>query len=156
MRFFTTHISDYASDLALSVLRSTYVSEGAMVRKFENALASDLGLSRPAAVNSGTSALHLAMDIVGVGPRDEVILPAQTFVATGLVILMHRAKPVFADIEPFTGNISADSIVQKMSIHTRAIIPVHWAGYPCDLDEINAIARAHRVAVIEDGAHALG
>ena len=127
-----------------------------MVAQFESALAGRLGLLNPVALNSGTSALHLALALAGIGPGDEVILPAQTFVATGLVILMQRATPVFADIDPLTGNISPASIAEKITPRTRAILPVHWAGYPCDLDEINAIAEKHGLIVIEDAAHALG
>jgi perosamine synthetase len=85
-----------------------------------------------------------------------VILPAQTFVASGLVILMCGAKPVFADIDPRTGNIDPTSIRSKITSRTRAIMPVHWGGYPCDLDEINAIATEHDLLVVEDAAHALG
>ena len=156
MDFFHTHISPRSIELATQVLQSGWVSEGRMVKEFEAALAARLGLCNPVAVNSGTSALHLALAIAGVGPGDEVILPAQTFVATGLVILMQGATPVFADIDPLTGNISPASIAEKITPRTRAIMPVHWGGYPCDLDEINAIAEQHGLAVIEDAAHALG
>src|SRR5262249_43887055 len=123
---------------------------------FEQELATTLGLIRPVAVNSGTSALHLALEVAGVGSGDEVILPAQTFVASGLSILMCDAAPVFADIQPFTGNIDPGSVRAKITARTKAIMPVHWGGYPCDMDEINAIARGHDLAVIEDAAHALG
>jgi perosamine synthetase len=94
--------------------------------------------------------------LAGVGPGDEVILPAQTFVATGLVILMQRATPVFADIDPMTGNIAPASIAELISPRTKAVMPVHWAGYPCDMDEINTLAARHGLAVVEDAAHALG
>jgi perosamine synthetase len=154
--FFHTHISPSAVELANQVLRSAWISEGVMVKRFESALCERLGLRNPIAVNSGTSALHLALALVGVGPGDEVILPAQTFVATGLVILMQRATPIFADIDPMTGNISAASVAERINPRTKAVIPVHWAGYPCDMDEINALAARHGLAVIEDAAHALG
>ena len=156
MNFFDTHISPTAVLLATQVLRSGWISEGRVVKQFEAALASQLGLSRPVAVNSGTAALHLALALCDINQGDEVILPAQTFVATGLVILMQGAKPVFADIDPNTGNISPDSILEKITPRTKAVIPVHWGGYPCDLDEINSIAERHHLAVIEDAAHALG
>ncbi len=156
MNFFHTHISETAVQLAIETLRSGLVSEGARVRQFEQELERVLGLVRPVAVNSGTSALHLALSVAGVGPGDEVILPPQTFVATGLAILMCGATPVFADIQPMTGNIDPASIRAKISPRTKAIIPVHWAGYPCDMDEIGAIASEHRLTVIEDAAHALG
>lgn len=127
-----------------------------MVKEFEAALAGRLGFCNPVAVNSGTSALHLALAVAGVGPGDEVILPAQTFVATGLAVLMQGATPVFADIDPCTGNIALASIAERVTARTKAIMPVHWAGYPCDLDEINQLAADRGLAVIEDAAHALG
>jgi perosamine synthetase len=156
MDFFITHVSQRAIELATQTLQSTFLSEGKRVKEFETALAARLGLKNPVALNSGTSALHLALVLAGVGPGDEVILPAQTFVATGMVVLMQRATPVFADIDPLTGNISPKSIAEKITPRTRAIMPVHWGGYPCDMEEINAIAAQHGLAVIEDAAHALG
>ena len=127
-----------------------------MVERFEWALADRLGLANPVAVNSGTSALHLALVLAGVGRGDEVILPAQTFVATGLAVLMQGAVPVFADIDAETGNLTAASIAARITPRTKAVMPVNWGGYPCDLDEINALASRHGLAVVEDAAHALG
>ena len=156
MDFFSTHISNHSIELVNETLQSGWLSEGLRVKEFESALTNNLGLSNPIAVNSGTSALHLALAVAGIKPGDEVILPAQTFVATGIVILMQGATPIFADINPLTGNISSESIRAKISDHTRAIMPVHWGGYPCDMDEINQIAKEYNLAVIEDAAHALG
>ena len=156
MNFFHTHISEKSVELATETLRSTWVSEGKRVKEFEDALSADVGLTNPVAVNSGTSALHLALDIAGIGEGDEVILPPQTFVATGLVILMQRATPVFADIDRMTGNLSPDAFRCAITERTKAVMPVHWGGLPCDMDEINATARQHGIVVIEDAAHALG
>lgn len=156
MNFFHTHISPKAVEYATEALRTGWISEGPRVKEFEMRLAERLALRHPVCVNSGTSALHLALVIAGVGPGDEVIIPAQSFVATGLVILMQGAVPVFADIDATTGNIAPDSIRNKITARTKAVMPVHWAGYPCDLDEINAIATEHKLAVVEDAAHALG
>lgn len=156
MNFFHTHISLRVIELVTETLRSTFVSEGARVKQFEQALRDRMGLVNPVAVNSGTSALHLALAVANVRPGDEVILPPQTFVATGLAVLMQHATPVFADIDPKTGNISPVSIREKITERTKAIMPVHWGGYPCDMDEINAIADEHGLAIIEDAAHALG
>jgi perosamine synthetase len=156
MNFFHTHISSRAVDLAAETLRSGFVSEGRRVREFEKELERLLGLTRPVAVNSGTGALHLALAVAGVGPGDEVILPPQTFVASGLAILMCGAKPVFADVQPDTGNLDPKSLRAWITPRTKAIMPVHWGGYPCDMDEINTIAREHNLAVVEDAAHALG
>lgn len=156
MNFFNTHISEKSVQLASDALKSTYVSAGELADKFEKELEDELGLLNPVTLNSGTSALYLALAVAGVKPGDEVIVPAQTFIATGLSVLMHYAKPVFTDIQYRTGNIDPDSIRQKINDKTKAIIPVHWGGYPCDLDEINEIARENNLAVIEDAAHALG
>lgn len=156
MNLFNTHISEKSIQLATDVLKSTYVSAGKLSDKFEKELENELGLVNPVTLNSGTSALYLALAVAGIKPEDEVVIPPQTFIATGLAALMHYAKPVFADIQYKTGNIDPASIRQKITDKTKAIIPVHWAGYPCDLDEINEIARENNLAVIEDAAHALG
>lgn len=156
MNFFHTHISQKSFKRVEKVLQSTFVSEGEVVKEFEDQLGNKLGLPNPVAVNSGTSALHLGLAVSGVGSGDEVILPAQTFVATGLVILMQGATPVFADIQYETGNIDPESIKEKITEKTKVVMPVHWAGYPCDIDELNKIAKEYDLVVIEDAAHALG
>ena len=156
MNFFHTHVSSRARQLADETMRSGWLSEGEMVRRFESDLADRLGLAHPVAVNSGTAALHLGLLLAGVGPGDEVILPPQTFVATGLVVLMLAATPIFADVDPLTGNILPEDIERRITERTRAIVPVHWGGYPCDLDAIHAVAARHRLTVVEDAAHALG
>jgi perosamine synthetase len=156
IEFFFTSVSRQAADFASQVLQSSRLSEGVRVKEFETELSGRLGLLHPVAVNSGTSARHLALDVAGVRAGDEVVLPAQTFVATGLVVLMQRARPVFADIDPATGNMSPTSLREKITERTRAVMPVHWGGYPADLAEIGAIAAERSLAVIEDAAHALG
>ena len=156
MTFNFTTVSEEAIANAVATLRSGFLSEGKQVKRFEEELAARLGLVRPVALNSGTSALHLALILAGVQSGNEVIIPPQTFIATGMAVLMQGATPVFADIQYGTGNVDPASIRGKISVKTQAIIPVHWAGYPCDLGEINTIASAHNLAVIEDAAHALG
>lgn len=156
MDFFVTHVSNEAAELVARVLSSKRLSEGAMVQQFESALARELGLSRPRTVNSGTSALHLALLVAGVGPGHEVLIPPQTFVATGLSVLMTGAKPVFVDIDPATGNMDAAAAAQAVTPRTKAMMPVHWAGIPCDMRALNEVARRHSLAVVEDAAHALG
>jgi perosamine synthetase len=156
MDFFYTYISPKAREYINKVLDTTFVSAGKVAEQFEKELEEKLKLSNVVTVNSGTSALHLGLDIALIREGDEVILPAQTFIATGLVVLMHKAVPVFADIQVNTGNIDPKSIEKKITPKTKAIIPVHWAGYPCDMDEINEIARKYNLKVIEDAAHALG
>lgn len=156
MDFFHTHISEKAIELATATLRSGFLSEGKRVRQFEEEMSRVLALPKPVAVNSGTSALHLALEVAGVGRGDEVILPPQTFVASGLAIMMCGAIPVFADIQPQSGNIDPQSIRTNITPRTKALMPVHWGGYPCDMDDIDAIAKEHGLAVVEDAAHALG
>ncbi|MGI0484481.1 DegT/DnrJ/EryC1/StrS family aminotransferase [Pantanalinema rosaneae CENA516] len=153
---FHTYIHPSAVEKVYSVLDSTLLSEGKQVKEFEEALSIQLGLINPVAVHSGTSALHLALLLAGVKPGDEVICPTQTFVASALAILYVQAIPVFADIQYETGNICPQSIASKITDKTKAIMTVHWGGYPCDLDVIHAIAQQHQLVVIEDAAHALG
>jgi perosamine synthetase len=154
--FFETIISPRAIDLTAEVLRSGWVSEGFRVAEFEEVLSRDHLLSHPVAVNSGTSALHLALVLAGVKAGDEVVLPAQTFVATAHAVLMQQATPVFADIDPATGNLSPASVEGALTDRTKAVIAVHWGGYPCDLAALGEIAARHNVVLIEDAAHALG
>lgn len=153
---FNTYIDPSARENIQEVLASTFLSEGKLVKRFEEALHSELGLIHPIALNSGTSALHLAVVLAGIQPGDEVICPAQTFVASALAILQEKAIPVFADIQYQTGNICPKSIEDKITEKTKAIMVVHWGGYPCDLDEIQAIAQKYNLFVIEDAAHAIG
>jgi len=156
MDFFNTHISDKAISSVKDVLKSGFVSAGNVAKNFEEALERELGLINPISVNSGTSALHLGIAVANIKPGDEVILPAQTFIATGLAVLMQGATPVFADIQYDTGNIDPESIRNKITERTKLIIAVHWGGYPCDMDEINNIANEFNILVMEDAAHALG
>jgi len=156
LEFFNTSISKRSFEYVEKVLSSTYVSAGKVAKDFEKRLSDTLGLVNPVTVNSGTSALHLGLEVAGIGHGHEVILPAQTFVASGLAIMMTGATPVFADIQYETGNIDPKSIKKKITEKTKAIMPVHWAGYPCDMDEINRIAKENNLVLIEDAAHALG
>ena len=154
--FFITHVSPRAAGKVAETLTSTLLSEGARVREFEQELERTLGFPRAVALNSGTTALHLALVCGGIGPGDEVILPSQTFIASGLVVVQQGARPVFADISPETGNLDPAAVRRAITPRTRAIMPVHWGGYPCEMDELRALAREHGLWVIEDAAHALG
>ncbi len=156
MTFNWTTVSEAAVANAVAALRSGFLSEGKQVKRFEEELARRLGLARPVALNSGTAALHLALVLAGVKAGDEVVIPPQTFIATGMAVLMAGATPVFADIQLHTGNLDPAAFEKKITKRTKAVIPVHWGGYPCDLDEINRIAAERDLAVIEDAAHALG
>ncbi len=108
------------------------------------------------AVNSGTSALHMAVAAAGIGPGDEVITSAFSFTASAVAVLHHNAVPIFVDIEPTTYNINVKKIEEKVNRRTKAIIPVHIHGVPCDMDEIMEIARKYNLIVIEDAAQAHG
>lgn len=153
---FNTYIHPTAYDRIKEVLDTTFLSEGKVVKAFETELARVCELPEMVAVNSGTSALHLALALAGITAGDEVILPAQTFIATGMSILYQGARPVFADIQYGTGAIDPASVEQKITKKTKAILPVDWLGYPCDLDELRAIAQRHNLLIIEDAAQALG
>ncbi len=155
IEFFHTHIAPHASERVAQVLHSTWVGEGPVVRHFEQELAR-WGLAHPVAVNSCTAALHLSLLAAGVGPGDEVILPPQTFIATGMAVLAAGARPVFADIDPRTANLDPDDLPRRITPRTRAVIVVHWGGLPARLDRIAQVAREHNLVVIEDAAHAFG
>lgn len=153
MELFNTYISEKAPEAVADVLRSGWLNEGQKVLEFEECLGG-YGLTNAVAVNSCTSALHLSLVCAGVKPGDEVILPAQTFIATGIAVLMAGGVPIFVDIDPLTGNICPKSIAENVTAKTAAIIVVHWGGSPCDLDAVYQIAG--NIPVIEDAAHALG
>ncbi len=153
---FHTYVDNKAYVRVKTVLDSGFLSEGNLVKEFENKLSDYLDLINPVTVNSGTSALHLALVLAGVKPGDEVICPAQTFIATASVIVQEKAIPVFVDIQYATGNIDPHSLEENITPKTKAIIVVHWGGYPCDMEQINRIAKKHNISVIEDAAHALG
>jgi len=133
-----------------------WIGEGPEVKAFEAALRERFRFPYCVALNSGTAALRLALALCGVGPGDKVISVAQTCTATNMPILEQFATPVFADIQYETGNLDPSDIEHRITEKTRAIMCVHWAGYPCDMDEIQAIADRHHLPVIQDGAHALG
>jgi len=153
---FNPFVPDTVIDRVASTLRDGWLSEGKNVREFEETFSSHFNLQNSLAVNSGTAALHLAVLGAGVGAGDEVIVPAQTFVATATSVMMAGGIPVFADIQPGGPNIDPNDIEHRITEKTKAIIPVHYGGYPCDMDEISQIARKHDLCVIEDAAHALG
>ncbi|MHC5199185.1 MAG: DegT/DnrJ/EryC1/StrS family aminotransferase [Planctomycetota bacterium] len=138
------------------VLMSGYIGEGPRVKEFEKQLAPWFGNPNVLALNSGTSALQLALRLSGVGFGDEVISTAMTCTATNEPIMAMGAKIVWADIDPWTGNIDPADVEKKITPKTKAIMCVHWGGYPCELEELNAISQKHGLKVIEDAAHAFG
>src|SRR5262249_47379051 len=139
------------------VLYSGYVGEGEEVEAFERELAARLGTPGVVTVNSGTSALHLACHMaVDAAVDAEIISTPMTNMSTNASIFQNDARIVWADVDPLTGHIDPDEIEPLVTDRTRAIMLMHWGGNPCDIDRINAIARARGIFVIEDAAHALG
>lgn len=143
-------------EAVIEVLKSDYLTTGSKVEEFEHLVAEYVGAKYAVAVANGTAALHAACFAAGIGPGDEVITTSITFAASANCVLYCGGKPVFADIDKRTYNIDPLDIRKKITSRTKAIIPVHLAGQPCDLDEIHKIANEYHLIVIEDGAHALG
>lgn len=142
---------------ALDGARLVSNSDGANpVSTLEEHWAQRFGFEHCVAVSTGTAALSLALAALGVGPGDEVIVPALSFIATGLAPVHQMAVPVFADIDPVTFNLDPDDVARRITPRTKAIIPVHLHGAPADMDRLTDIARRHGLAVLEDAAQAPG
>jgi dTDP-4-amino-4,6-dideoxygalactose transaminase len=141
----------------VDALRSGWLTTGPKTRQFETEFAAFLGGGplQALAVNSATAGLHLALEAIGVGPGDEVITTTLTFTATAEVVRYLGADPVFVDVDPDTLCIDIGQVASKISPKTRAIIPVHFGGLSCDMPALLDLARAHRIRVVEDAAHAL-
>lgn len=139
----------------IECLRSGWVTTGPKTRQFEQEFAAYMGDGGEAiSVNSATAGLHLALEALGIGSGDEVIVPTLTFTATAEVVRYLGADPVFVDVDPVTLNIDVAAIRAAITPRTRAIIPVHYAGLACDMDAILDLARSHGLKVVEDAAHA--
>lgn len=138
------------------VLSTPFLSIGPKVKEFEKKIADYVGTKYAVAVNSGTSGLHLCVKSLGIKDGDEVITTPFSFIASANCILFERAKPVFVDINENTLCIDADKIEEKITERTKAILPVHIFGHPCDMDKIVEIARKHNLAIIEDACEAIG
>jgi len=147
-------------DAATEVLKSGILTEksgmGPRVLEFEKEFAHYVGAKHAVALNTGTAALHSAVVIAGVKPGDEVILPSFTFHATAEVVLMAGGEPIFADIDPDTYTITAETVEAVMTRNTKVIMPVHLYGLPADLDPLKKLARDRGVTLIEDAAQAHG
>ena len=149
-------IKEEIDDAVLGVLASGRFALGPEVAAFEEEFAAYCGTEHGIAVNSGTSALHLALLAAGVGPGDEVITVPFTFVATTAAIRYTGATPVFVDIDPDTCTIDVDQVTEAVTPRTKAVIPVHLYGQPADLDPLLALSRRHGLTVVEDAAQAHG
>lgn len=140
----------------VDVLKSDFLTTGPQIAEFEQTVADYVGAKYAVAISNGTSALHAACFAAGIRPGDEVITTPLTFAASANCVLYCGGTPVFADVDPKTYNIDPEDIRRKITDRTKAIIAVHLAGQPCDMDAIHSIAREYGLIVIEDGAHALG
>lgn len=137
-------------------LRSGWLATGPRAGRFEQLLASRLGVRHALGASTGTAALHLAVLACGIRPGDEVVTTPMTWVSTANVLLHAGAVPVFADVEPATLNLDPARVAEVLGPRTRAILPVHFAGQPCDEDAFLDLARGHGLFLVEDAAHALG
>ncbi|GLV55961.1 spore coat protein [Dictyobacter sp. S3.2.2.5] len=152
--FAVPHITQAEIDEVVDTLHSGWLTTGAKTKRFEHEFAGAVNAPYAVAVNSATAALHLALDALGIGEGDEVIVPVYTFTATAEVVLYCRARPIFVDVDPVTCNLDPLQLERRITPRTRAIFVVHIAGLPAEIDMILAIARAHALPVIEDAAHA--
>jgi perosamine synthetase len=153
---FKVHMPQSVLESLADTLLSGYIGQGPRVDEFEGALAPRFGNQNVLTVNSGTSALQLALRLANVGFGDEVISTPMTCTATNVPIMAMGANIVWADIDPMTGNIDPLDVERKITKKTKGVIAVHWGGYPCELDELNRIGKQYNVKIIEDAAHAFG
>jgi perosamine synthetase len=138
------------------VLRSDWLTTGPTISAFERALADSCGVAHAVAVSNGTAALQAAMHCLDIGPGDEVLVPAMTFVATANCIAFLGATPVFVDVDPETLLIDSKQLESRITPKTKAIIAVDYAGQPCDYDFLRSIAQRHSLALVADASHAIG
>ena len=156
--FFKTYISKLAINKVKSTIKSTFLNEGKVVKEFEKRISKFIKSKYVNTTSCGTAALHLALACSNIKKGDEVILTPQTFIASGLAVLYVGAKPIFCDIDLKTGNILIESLVKKITKKTKAIIAVHWSGYPCDMNKLINVCKlnSRKITLIEDAAHAFG
>lgn len=152
--FHRASIDDAEIQAVLEVLKSGWLTSGPRVKEFEAAFAGYVGAAHALAVNSCTSALHLALAVNNITEGDEIIIPTMTFASTGETVLYQKARPVLVDCLPNSFHIDVREIERAVTPRTRAIIPVHYSGFPCDMDAILQLAERHGLLVIEDAAHA--
>ena len=153
--FHRPSIEDAEIEEVVGVLRSGWITTGPKVKRFEADFAEYVGAPHAVALNSGTAALHVALAAIGLKAGDEVLVPADTFTATGEVVAYFGARPVLVDCRRDTFNIDERALEERITPSTRAFIPVHIGGVPCEMGPIMEMAQHHGVKVIEDAAHAL-
>jgi perosamine synthetase len=150
------YIDEREEELVLEVLRSGRLSLGPVIERFEQLIAERVGAPYAAAVSSGTAGLHMLCHIAGVGEGDEVITSPVSFVATANCFILEGGTPVFADVDPQTLNLDPAAVEAAITDRTKGIIGVDMFGYPCELDELRAIAERHGLWLIDDSCEALG
>jgi len=150
------HIDEEDIQAVIEVLKSDWLTQGPKVLGFEKALAEYCGARFAVAVPNGTAALYLAYKAIGLKEGDEIITTPNTFVATSNMALVCGAKPIFCDVRSDTYNIDESQIETLITQNTKAIVPVHFAGHPCEMDTISAIAKKYNLLIIEDACHAIG
>lgn len=153
--FHKPHITEDEILEVLDSLRSGWITMGPKTIRFEESFRDYIGSQNAVSMNSCTACLHLALKAIGIKEGDEVILPAFTFTATAEVVTYFRARPVLVDVDGQTCNIDVSKIEEKITSRTRALIPVHYAGQPCEMDDILSLAENRGLAVVEDAAHAI-
>ncbi|WP_371498788.1 DegT/DnrJ/EryC1/StrS family aminotransferase [Kitasatospora sp. NBC_00374] len=149
-------LGEEEAEAAAAAVRSGWVAQGPRVAEFERAFADHLGVEHAVAVSSCTTALHLALIGAGVGPGDEVVVPSLSFIATANAVTYVGAVPVFADVDPATGNLTADTVAAALTGRTRGVIAVDQGGVPVDLDAIRALVEPRGITVVEDAACGAG
>jgi len=149
-------IGDAEINKVVSCLKSGWITTGALCQEFEAGFCKLTGAKQAIALNSATAGMHLTLSALDIGAGDEVITPSLTFASTINMIALRGATPVFVDIDYGTLNINADLIEEKITPKTKAIIPVHFAGAPADMEKINQLAQKYNLTIIEDAAHAIG
>jgi dTDP-4-amino-4,6-dideoxygalactose transaminase len=155
LMFHRPSIGEAEERAVLEVLRSGWLTTGPKAKEFERRFAAYRGAAHGVAMNSCTAALHVALLAMGVGPGDEVVTSPMTFASTANVIVHTGATPVFCDVQADTLNMDPGALAGTVTERTKAVIPVHFAGHPCDMDEISRVARSCGAAVLEDAAHAV-
>ena len=153
--FHKPHITQKELDEVSETIQSGWLTMGPKTLEFENTFKNYIGSQFAISVNSATAALHLALNAVGIEKDDEVLIPTNTFISTAEAVVYSGAIPILCDIEPKYHNIDVNLIESKITSNTKAIIPVHFGGHPCEMDEIMRIANQYNLKVIEDAAHAL-
>jgi len=155
IQFHQSYIQQAEIKEVIDTLESGWITTGPRTKRFEEDFRKYIGCKHAVGLNSCTAGLHLSLAALDIGEGDEVITSPITFPATANVIIHQRATPIFVDVEMDTLNMDVNKIEEKITPKTKAIMPVHFAGYPCDMDRIMKIAKRHKLFVIEDAAHAI-